>query len=121
MMDRNTGQALGPGAHLRQSIAEILSTPIGSRVMRRDFGSLLPALIDQPGNAATAARLASAAASALMRWEPRIGLLRITPATEPDAGGQPITGIVALNIEATLADASGRASPIAMTVTVGAA
>ena len=48
MMSRTTGQRLEPLAHLRQSIGDILSTPIGSRVMRREYGSLVPALIDKP-------------------------------------------------------------------------
>lgn len=47
-MDRNSGQTLGDLEHIRQSVRDILITPIGSRVMRRDYGSLLSALIDQP-------------------------------------------------------------------------
>lgn len=42
--DANTGKALEGMAHLRQSIRDILGTPLGSRVMRRDYGSELPAL-----------------------------------------------------------------------------
>jgi phage baseplate assembly protein W len=35
-MSRFTGRSLGGDAHLRQSVADILATPLGSRVMRRD-------------------------------------------------------------------------------------
>ncbi|WOD12786.1 GPW/gp25 family protein [Pseudomonas sp. NyZ704] len=77
-MNRNTGKALEGVAHLRQSIADILTTPIGSRIMRRDYGSLLPSLIDQPQNAATNVRLYAATYIALMRWEPRLRLSRIS-------------------------------------------
>lgn len=73
-----SGKPISGLDHLRQSIADILTTPIGSRVMRRDYGSLLPSLIDQPQNNATTLRLYSAITSALMRWEPRIRLSRVT-------------------------------------------
>lgn len=76
-MHRTTGRAVGDLAHLRQSIAVILTTPIGSRVMRRDFGSLLPELIDQPDNGRTRVLLYSAIAGALMRWEPRLRIARV--------------------------------------------
>ena len=77
-INRITGQALEGIDHLRQSIVDILTTPLGSRVMRRDYGSLLPSLIDQPDNAATRLRVYAATAAALMRWEPRLRLTRIT-------------------------------------------
>jgi uncharacterized protein len=70
-MHASTGKPLEGEAHLAQSIARILTTPIGSRVMRRDFGSMLPELIDQPANNATAVRLYGATATAILRWEPR--------------------------------------------------
>ena len=49
-MNAHTGQSLSGLDHLRQSIADILSTPLNTRVMRRDYGSRLPELIDQPIN-----------------------------------------------------------------------
>lgn len=78
-LNRHTGAALDDAddAHLRQSIGHILSTPIGGRVMRRDYGSQLPDLIDQPLNAATRLRIFAATAMALMRWEPRVRLRRV--------------------------------------------
>ncbi len=75
--DARSGRAIEGTAHLGQSIGDILMTPLGSRVMRRDYGSLLPDLIDQPGNELTRLRLYGATALALMRWEPRIRVLRI--------------------------------------------
>lgn len=76
-MNRDTGRLLTTAEHLRQSIADILTTPIGSRVMRRDYGSLLPELIDQPFNDATRLRAYAATAMALTRWEPRLRLTRV--------------------------------------------
>jgi uncharacterized protein len=68
-MSVTSGAALSDMVHLRQSIATILFTPVGSRVMRRSFGSLLPELIDQPDNPTTRVRLFAAVAGALMRWD----------------------------------------------------
>lgn len=76
-MNRQTGTALSGRAHLRQSVADILGTPIGSRVMRRDYGSLLPELLDHPDNPATQVRVFAAIAGALMRWEPRLRLQQL--------------------------------------------
>jgi phage baseplate assembly protein W len=47
-MNRQTGLSLSEAEHIRQSVRDILVTPIGSRVMRRDYGSLLAAMIDRP-------------------------------------------------------------------------
>lgn len=76
-MSRTTGKPLDGIEHLRQSIADILGTPLGSRVMRRDYGSQLPDLIDMPDNGATRVRLYAATAGALMKWEPRLRLSRV--------------------------------------------
>jgi phage baseplate assembly protein W len=76
-MNARTGKALSGDAHLAQSIADILSTPVGTRVMRRDYGSRVPDLIDAPGHAATRVQLYAATATALMRWEPRLRLTRV--------------------------------------------
>ena len=63
-------------AHVEQSIAKVLTTPIGSRVMRRDFGSDLPDLIDAKMVRRNVLALYSAAAQAIDRWEPRFRLTR---------------------------------------------
>mgnify|MGYP000848262114 FL=1 len=76
-LNRSTGAALFGMDHLRQSIADILFTPLGSRLARRTYGSLLTDLIDQPDNPSTRVRLYSAIAGALIRWEPRIRLSRV--------------------------------------------
>ncbi len=73
-MSATTGTPLDGVAHIRQSIGDILSTPIGTRVARRDYGSLLPELVDQPMNALGRMRLMAATALAIQRWEPRVKL-----------------------------------------------
>ncbi|WP_375654640.1 MULTISPECIES: GPW/gp25 family protein [unclassified Bartonella] len=76
-MDRTTGKPLTGIDHLRQSILDILSTRIGSRVMRRDYGSRVAELIDAPVNNAFAVALYAAVAEALDKWEPRFKLKKI--------------------------------------------
>lgn len=80
------GKALGGTAHLAQSIADILGTPVGSRVMRRDYGSLLFELVDQPINPAIRMLIHAATAVALRRWEPRLRLTRVVLAAGEAAG-----------------------------------
>ena len=75
-MNATTGARLSDGDWLAQAVADILLTPIGSRVMRRDYGSLLPSLIDQPLNSATALQLYAASAGALRRWLPELTVNR---------------------------------------------
>lgn len=77
-MDRHTGTVCAGADHLRQSVGMILGTPIGTRIGRRDFGSYIPELIDQPLNAATRLAVIAAGALALLRQEPRIRGRRIT-------------------------------------------
>ncbi len=47
-MNRETGQQMSGLDHLKQSIADILSTPRGSRRMRPMYGSDLPRMVDLP-------------------------------------------------------------------------
>lgn len=47
-MNRSDGLTVTDLEHISQSIGDILRTPVGSRVMRRDYGSLLASMIDQP-------------------------------------------------------------------------
>ncbi|KLV42464.1 GPW/gp25 family protein [Citrobacter sp. C348] len=77
-MSRNDGQAIADTDHLRQSVRDILMTPQGSRLARREYGSLLSALIDQPQNPALRLQVMSAVYVALSRWEPRLTLDSIT-------------------------------------------
>lgn len=85
-MSRTTGARLEGFDHLRQSIQDILSTPVGTRVHRRDYGSRLPRLVDRPINEGLVAELVAAAAEALDRWEPRLRLERIQVEAVSPAG-----------------------------------
>lgn len=85
-----TGKAMARAQHIRQSIADILFTPLGTRVMREDYGSLLPELIDHPQNGRMELQLAAATYMALVRWEPRITLQRIITSDVTIAGQRTI-------------------------------
>lgn len=76
-IDNSNGRSLAGIDHLKQSIRDILLTPIGTRVMRRDYGSRLFELIDAPMNGQTIIDIIAATAEALDRWEPRIVLERV--------------------------------------------
>ncbi|MDO5101489.1 MAG: GPW/gp25 family protein [Lautropia sp.] len=78
--DALTGRRAAGLDHLRQSIRDILTTPIGSRVMRRDYGSRLFQLVDAPMNRATLVQIYAATIEALARWEPRIRVERVVAA-----------------------------------------
>ena len=73
-MDSSTGKSLGGLDHLRQSVRDILTTPLGSRVMRRDYGSRLFELVDAPVNQSTLTEIYAATATALRKWEPRLNV-----------------------------------------------
>lgn len=77
-MNKTTGTALSGVAHLRQSIADILTTPIGSRVMRRDYGSRLFLRIDAPITGELIAEIYSDVVEALFNYEPRFEVSNIT-------------------------------------------
>ena len=84
-MNRNTGLGISDTEHISQSMRDILLTPVGSRVMRREYGSLLSALIDMPKNPALRLQIMVACYSAIQKWEPRIRLTAISFETG-DAG-----------------------------------
>ena len=77
-MNQDNGKAISDADHLRQSVRDILLTPQGSRIARREYGSLLSALIDQPQNPALRLQIMAAVYVSLSRWEPRLTLDSIT-------------------------------------------
>jgi len=85
-MSRDTGEAVTDLDHIRQSVRDILLTPVGSRVMRRSYGSLLSALIDQPQNEALRLQIMSACYMAILQWEPRVKLTGISYESAFDGG-----------------------------------
>ena len=73
-MNINTGSDISEINHLKQSISNILTTPIGSRTMRRDYGSNLFNKIDHPVNGELIAEIYLDIVESLFIWEPRFEL-----------------------------------------------
>lgn len=76
-INRRTGRIVSDWAHVCQSIGDLLSTPYLTRVMRREYGSAVPDVIDKPLTNASLLEFYVAAAEALDRWEPRFSLDKI--------------------------------------------
>jgi phage baseplate assembly protein W len=88
------GARIAMSAHeekVSESVWIVLATARGERVMRSDFGCGIHDLVFAPNNAATSARVADEARTALVRWEPRIEILDLTAAPHPE---QPATLLV---------------------------
>lgn len=113
-MARITGAALDGLDHIRQSVADILGTLMGSRVGLRDYGSLVPELIDQPMTPANILRLYAATAVALSRWENRIRLRRVGLV----AGERP--GSATITIDATRTDVAASNALIRLSIPLSA-
>lgn len=77
-MNKSTGKPIRDEAHIVQSIADILTTPIGTRVMRREYGSRLYELIDAPLTPGSRLLWIAAVAGAIRRWEPRVSLEKVS-------------------------------------------
>lgn len=73
-MNINDGRNISEINHLKQSISNILTTPIGSRTMRRDYGSNLFNKIDHPVNGELIAEIYLDIVESLFIWEPRFEL-----------------------------------------------
>jgi phage baseplate assembly protein W len=84
-LSNQDGLAVADDAHLVQSIRDLLTTPIGSRVMRRSYGSRLPTMVDAPMNRGLLADATAAIAEALQAFEPRVRLESVS-AREVAAG-----------------------------------
>ena len=97
-MNRAIGTPMDGDAHLVQSIGDIVTTPLGSRVMRRDYGCLLFELLDRPLNRATMLLCSMAVAIAIGRWEPRLAVREVT------FEGDFATGQATLNITGNRTD-----------------
>jgi phage baseplate assembly protein W len=105
-LSNSTGKGLGQINHLKQSIRDILTTPIGSRVMRRDYGSRLFEIIDSPTNEDQKTEIYAAVAEALDKWEPRFKLQQtILVEVEPGKLVLELRGVFLLDgLEVTLSD-----------------
>jgi len=91
-LSHDTGLLLSDWDHVEQSISVILTTRLGQRVLRRDFGSEVPDLIAKPMTQRVLLAFYVAVAVAIARWEPRF---EVTRCVIPTAGAD---GIIEMQI-----------------------
>lgn len=86
-INRFTGQALSDWDHVIQSLFVIFQTLIGTRVMRRTFGSAVPGLLGKNLTPPTMLNFFTAIIIAIVLWEPRFRVIQIIypqPPVTPD-------------------------------------
>jgi len=76
-MDDVTGKSITEMERIRRSIRDIILTPVGSRVLKRDYGSHLIRLLDAPINSSLRVSVAESVISAIRKWEPRVKVTRV--------------------------------------------
>ena len=94
------GQVVDDWPHITDCITKILTTPLGTRVMRRDFGSELPSLVDAPMNSHNLMKIHAATVKALEPrlvrgfWygEPRVRVVGV------EIKGKPATGAIEVEV-----------------------
>jgi len=77
-MDRNTGRWIAGWPHTLQSIADVLSTPLETRVLRRMYGADDETLQDRPINPDVITTAIMAVAVPVARWEPRVEMVHVS-------------------------------------------
>jgi len=75
----------GP-ASIRQAILILLTTRPGERVMRPSYGCDIYQLVFSPNDDTTSGLVIHFVRRALERWEPRIEILKLDAAADPDDG-----------------------------------
>ena len=76
-MDRNTGRWIAGWPHTAQSLADVIGTELGSRVLRRMYGADTDSLQDKPQNRKIVTKVVMALAVPVRRWEPRVELAHV--------------------------------------------
>ncbi|PCJ33015.1 MAG: hypothetical protein COA90_00895 [Gammaproteobacteria bacterium] len=84
-------QPINAKLHIQQSVLDIITTPIGTRVLRRDYGSIIPDLLDEAQTPTTAMRVIAGVAHAVHQWEPRINSIKSVKFQGQSDGQQHIT------------------------------
>lgn len=69
-VNRLTGAYITEFDHCVQSMWDLFTTRIGTRIMRLDYGSSILGLVDKPGNRQVLASFYASIATALVKWEP---------------------------------------------------
>jgi uncharacterized protein len=78
---------------IEDSIWIIVSTSLGERIMRPNFGAGAHDFVFQPNSALMRTNLAAAIRDALVHWEPRIELVSVRVDPSPDLESQVLASI----------------------------
>lgn len=87
-INNTTGKAIERIDYLRQRLTDVLTTPKGTRIMRRDYGCDLFELLDQPMNESWLVRCYAAIAEAIdepVNGLPDFTLEQVKPARFSDS------------------------------------
>lgn len=110
-MNAKTGRAIYDINHLNQSVKDILTTPLVSRLMRLNYGSTIFEFLDSPAHNQSPIQLYAAIATALVRFEPRLQLTRIQISSQ--ANGQSIIDIEGSQL------VNGQRKAVSLTTNIG--
>lgn len=83
---------------IAESVVRILKTPLGSRVMRPEYGSLLYTLRDRKFDEEFKLKAARYTFEAIAKNEPRVKMEKV------DFSVKPVTGVVSLSVTLTNGD-----------------
>ena len=98
-VDRRTGVVISGLDHVRQSVEVIFTTAIGSRVLRRTFGSRIPGLLMRENLTPEAmARFFFALTVAIDLWEPRLQVTRVFYPAPPNVPSTIRMGAIAFAV-----------------------
>ncbi len=81
------GVAMQRGADkVLDDVRVLLATRIGERLMARDYGTRLPALVHEPNDEVLLDIARDQTQAALLRWEPRVAPAVVDVIAHPDEG-----------------------------------
>lgn len=83
-VDRVTGRVISGWDHVLQSLGVIFTTRHGERVIRRWFGSFVPAILGRNMTQRNVIRFWTAVCVAIDLWEPRYKVTRIIAEASPE-------------------------------------
>ena len=98
-IDRDTGRLLSGWSDVEQSLCVIFTTKLGSRVMRRNFGSAIPFILGQNLTPSTMLKFYTAIAIGVELWEPRFRVRRVSLPADLNSALQLRSGQIGLRID----------------------
>ncbi len=72
---------------IAEAVRLVLGTAYGERPMRPDFGCGIHDLVFDPSDVTLAGRVSAEVTASLVRWEPRITVVEVDAAPDPDDAG----------------------------------